>query len=129
MFVYDLTCDRQWTEWWLCFFFFQAEDGIRDIGVTGVQTCALPISTYAPGLRSWKTEAPSRLRGRARRWARRRPVRSASAITASLAAGIVQPRCRGATTIFPPGSARFVVPDAIEKSRPRSRRSELSRWA
>src|SRR3712207_9365660 len=24
-------------------FFFQAEDGIRDIGVTGVQTCALPI--------------------------------------------------------------------------------------
>src|SRR3712207_3625229 len=34
----------------LCFFFFQAEDGIRDIGVTGVQTCALPIST-APRLR------------------------------------------------------------------------------
>src|SRR3712207_8055487 len=27
----------------MCFFFFQAEDGIRDIGVTGVQTCALPI--------------------------------------------------------------------------------------
>src|SRR5476651_2714085 len=34
---------------WMCrfvvFFFFQAEDGIRDIGVTGVQTCALPIWT------------------------------------------------------------------------------------
>ena len=29
--------------WVFCFFFFQAEDGIRDIGVTGVQTCALPI--------------------------------------------------------------------------------------
>src|SRR3712207_8002903 len=28
-------------------FFFQAEDGIRDIGVTGVQTCALPI--FPPG--------------------------------------------------------------------------------
>src|SRR2546430_4666624 len=27
------------------FFFFQAEDGIRDLTVTGVQTCALPIST------------------------------------------------------------------------------------
>src|SRR5437879_9970076 len=27
-----------------CFFFFQAEDGIRDTSVTGVQTCALPIS-------------------------------------------------------------------------------------
>src|SRR3989449_8216577 len=30
------------------FFFFQAEDGIRDVAVTGVQTCALPIS-IAPG--------------------------------------------------------------------------------
>src|SRR5258707_6246619 len=29
---------------WRSFFFFQAKDGIRDIGVTGVQTCALPIS-------------------------------------------------------------------------------------
>src|SRR3712207_8899714 len=29
------------------FFFFQAEDGIRDIGVTGVQTCALPICAGA----------------------------------------------------------------------------------
>src|SRR5256886_11819361 len=27
----------------LLFFFFQAEDGIRDLTVTGVQTCALPI--------------------------------------------------------------------------------------
>src|SRR6266436_5021777 len=26
------------------YFFFQAEDGIRDVAVTGVQTCALPIS-------------------------------------------------------------------------------------
>src|SRR2546422_11338725 len=29
------------------FFFFQAEDGIRDVAVTGVQTCALPICTHA----------------------------------------------------------------------------------
>src|SRR5690349_23550296 len=29
------------------FFFFQAEDGIRDLYVTGVQTCALPISRIA----------------------------------------------------------------------------------
>src|SRR2546430_8843511 len=27
----------------ICIFFFQAEDGIRDLTVTGVQTCALPI--------------------------------------------------------------------------------------
>src|SRR5690554_7075204 len=31
----------------LFFFFFQAEDGIRDADVTGVQTCALPISPSA----------------------------------------------------------------------------------
>src|SRR5437764_11899096 len=31
----------------LFFFFFQAEDGIRDTSVTGVQTCALPISQIA----------------------------------------------------------------------------------
>src|SRR5690349_16188161 len=29
----------------MAFFFFQAEDGIRDLYVTGVQTCALPICT------------------------------------------------------------------------------------
>src|SRR2546422_5906366 len=32
------------------FFFFQAEDGIRDVAVTGVQTCALPISRDELGL-------------------------------------------------------------------------------
>src|SRR5205809_1827335 len=31
----------------LFFFFFQAEDGIRDVAVTGVQTCALPIWNMA----------------------------------------------------------------------------------
>src|SRR5256885_4438914 len=31
---------------WFCFF-FQAEDGIRDYKVTGVQTCALPILIWA----------------------------------------------------------------------------------
>src|SRR5688500_20410807 len=32
----------------MCNFFFQAEDGIRDYKVTGVQTCALPISSVFP---------------------------------------------------------------------------------
>src|SRR5690606_39345349 len=38
-------------------FFFQAEDGIRDFHVTGVQTCALPISCGRPGRRRmrWST--------------------------------------------------------------------------
>src|SRR5476651_1685875 len=34
-------------------FFFQAEVGIRDIGVTGVQTCALPISIARLDLQGW----------------------------------------------------------------------------
>src|SRR2546427_3704443 len=37
------------------FFFFQAEDGIRDLTVTGVQTCALPISAV------FQVPAPPRL--------------------------------------------------------------------
>src|SRR5699024_11593705 len=37
-------------------FFFQAEDGIRDRNVTGVQTCALPISRQC--LRRWVTHIP-----------------------------------------------------------------------
>src|SRR3712207_9475260 len=47
------------------FFFFQAEDGIRDIGVTGVQTCALPILTGPLGrgsLPRWASRALSRWR-------------------------------------------------------------------
>src|SRR5258706_4279358 len=40
-------CERDHTLTWnaldFLFFFFQAEDGIRDWSVTGVQTCALPI--------------------------------------------------------------------------------------
>src|ERR1022692_238242 len=39
------------------FFFFQAEDGIRDYKVTGVQTCALPISVGPNGL--WSSKPPS----------------------------------------------------------------------
>src|SRR2546427_4539885 len=50
------------------FFFFQAEDGIRDLTVTGVQTCALPISQHhqRPGERrdapAWRPprEAPQK---------------------------------------------------------------------
>src|SRR2546426_8499070 len=41
----------------VCFFFFQAEDGIRDYKVTGVQTCALPISLRVrvdPPLQRWE---------------------------------------------------------------------------
>src|SRR5699024_11936629 len=41
--------------WLLLVFFFQAEDGIRDRNVTGVQTCALPICPA-----KWPSTAPPR---------------------------------------------------------------------
>src|SRR2546427_8155980 len=41
------------------FFFFQAEDGIRDLTVTGVQTCALPISASWPSPTSATIANPS----------------------------------------------------------------------
>src|SRR2546421_3631727 len=44
------------------FFFFQAEDGIRDLIVTGVQTCALPIYAAIPKL-FWTTTLSSDTRG------------------------------------------------------------------
>src|SRR2546429_6099890 len=37
-------------------FLFQAEDGIRDVAVTGVQTCALPISALGAALRAFHGE-------------------------------------------------------------------------
>src|SRR2546421_4391476 len=46
----------------LFFFFFQAEDGIRDLIVTGVQTCALPISSRRRHTRSdrdWSSDVCS----------------------------------------------------------------------
>src|SRR5690606_40401530 len=61
-------------------FFFQAEDGIRDFHVTGVQTCALPISSCSRGreprsalLRVGSTPSKNSLRKSALRGASRRP--------------------------------------------------------
>src|SRR2546421_9350315 len=42
-----------------CLFFFQAEDGIRDLIVTGVQTCALPISQPRAKRRGCDISAPA----------------------------------------------------------------------
>src|SRR5438874_13023908 len=54
------------------FFFFQAEDGIRDLYVTGVQTCALPISClrdhdHRPGRERSKQVEETLLRNRHQR--------------------------------------------------------------
>src|SRR5206468_10089469 len=42
--LYDDLSPREMSMKYVFLFFFQAEDGIRDLIVTGVQTCALPIS-------------------------------------------------------------------------------------
>src|SRR2546425_3565627 len=48
---------------WGFFFFFQAEDGIRDKLVIGVQTCALPIWNYTAGLSGRAARSSNFLRG------------------------------------------------------------------
>src|SRR6266511_4911187 len=61
----------------LCiFFFFQAEDGIRDFHVTGVQTCALPISRA----RSSAPVRPPANRGRPRHARRSEPKQPRGAL-------------------------------------------------
>src|SRR2546426_10171061 len=57
------------------FFFFQAEDGIRDYKVTGVQTCALPISR--------RSCSPSGSKARGRR-SRRRSWTSAASLASAI---------------------------------------------
>src|SRR5699024_11973262 len=52
IFIYILFLDV-YINTYIIYFFFQAEDGIRDRNVTGVQTCALPISC-----RSSRTASP-----------------------------------------------------------------------
>src|SRR5690625_7826946 len=67
---------------YLFLFFFQAEDGIRDGHVTGVQTCALPISgcvkptTYGCVSRSGACASPSTIPMRSRRSPGSSPRRS-----------------------------------------------------
>src|SRR5215813_14239859 len=76
-------------------FFFQAEDGIRDADVTGVQTCALPIyraqgAREPPGDGQAGGAGVTRTPRRARQW---RAVSSES-------------KARFAATRYPPSSAR-----------------------
>src|SRR6266446_10095596 len=73
----------------LFFFFFQAEDGIRDYKVTGVQTCALPISCavrrdssdYQSSARKRGQRSSTQARGR--RWS---GVRNRGLLSSRLAA-------------------------------------------
>src|SRR5882757_6135517 len=92
-----------WDEVFGCwFFFFQAEDGIRDIGVTGVQTCALPIS-----------------------W--RKSLFGASAISFAIASGADRP-CSKRSRPFGPrrGSVTFWVETAPTPTRTQGQRAEAA---
>src|SRR5256884_1981893 len=60
---------RLWSIVGCVFFFFQAEDGIRDVAVTGVQTCALPISSLSIRSSLWRRR---RKRRKARRTTKKR---------------------------------------------------------
>src|SRR5256885_8577931 len=84
------------------FFFFQAEDGIRDYKVTGVQTCALPISRPA--------------RGRDPRPRRRPGLRRPALSRASRALR----ECRRAVPTAPPGGAARVPGRATARARERA---------
>src|SRR6266704_2361401 len=89
------------------FFFFQAEDGIRDRNVTGVQTCALPISRKrvraAASSTSLRERGSRQLRLIAERTLRRRPGGSEQAcleapggtrLTRVLSAEALAPLCQ-----------------------------------
>src|SRR5256885_11976405 len=87
------------------FFFFQAEDGIRDYKVTGVQTCALPISRSFGGLVVSLVIPDDRgdvLEVR----------RLASALLPEPADGVQGPRrlLHRQVRIFPPGAESFARP-------------------
>src|SRR5256886_10272972 len=84
------------------FFFFQAEDGIRDLTVTGVQTCALPILVYnsAPSHRGLEpkgrhaAEPESRLDGARRHGGDAAVLGATLERGASARRGVLEQSCR-----------------------------------
>src|SRR5207237_5680676 len=80
----------------IIFFFFQAEDGIRDSSVTGVQTCALPISrevgTDPPGTYERESDGPAPCRTRPQPAPRRLPRSPPPLRGTSRAAGVLRER-------------------------------------
>src|SRR5690606_39568298 len=102
----------------LLIYFFQAEDGIRDFHVTGVQTCALPICSPASGVRrSWEIQATSsrrevsRARSRSRDSASLRLVDSSSRLRAasSAVAGPSRSEERRVGRVWSSGRYRLLV--------------------
>src|SRR5256884_6850722 len=73
-------------------FFFQAEDGIRDVAVTGVQTCALPISLFwnggLYGITNWSVVFAVDARTGKERW-RWDPEVNQTAVRPKICCGVV----------------------------------------
>src|SRR5256884_3459454 len=67
--------DPDMMEMWNSVFFFQAEDGIRDVAVTGVQTCALPISNPGINAKVQPGEGERQCRAGYRRDRQAQPIR------------------------------------------------------
>src|SRR3712207_2609990 len=124
------------------FFFFQAEDGIRDIGVTGVQTCALPISARCARC-AWATAgccsssaAPTSTRARASSrscTASGRRPRQVCAPSSSPTPPAGWPpstgsarRCSSATTSTSPPAPRWSAPPS--STSPTCTRPGCGRW-
>src|SRR5204863_21007 len=110
----------------LLLFFFQAEDGIRDLYVTGVQTCALPICIRIASSSGRRTRAGDSPRGSRRTSFRATATAARSGIAATRAAATT-PRWRPlpqAPPRSPPPAARStaVAPRSHGKAAARGRR-------
>src|SRR5438067_7139704 len=92
------------------FFFFQAEDGIRDRNVTGVQTCALPISAeFGPLVVTYRNGAPVRLQDLGRVLDDVQDNKSAAWFNGSRAIVLAVQRQPGANTVEVAGRVRTVM--------------------
>src|SRR5256886_7832897 len=82
-------------------FFFQAEDGIRDLTVTGVQTCALPILPHVTGLDGPLAQQLIVAAGLT--------VAQVESVQAAAAPGVTMLTRPAATTLLAPGAPVTVV--------------------
>src|SRR5207249_8259102 len=96
------------------FFFFQAEDGIRDRNVTGVQTCALPISssTARPAAAGSPKSPVTAIAGRRNRFTAA-SVSSASALRLRYPTATPAPACASIRAVARP----IPLPPPVTKAR------------
>src|SRR5438034_9732380 len=95
-----------------CFFFFQAEDGIRDHCVTGVQTCALPIYPATKRPRAGEYTAG---------WIKRGPsgVIGTNKPDAGETVALMLEDAKAGSTLHPPASDRAAIERLVRERQPR----------